>query len=56
MLKKLLAERGVTLTKELSEVVVQDIKFNQITFKKCTSLKELLTIAERCSAALKRCA
>ncbi|MBM7869337.1 hypothetical protein JOC70_000806 [Clostridium pascui] len=56
MIKKLLAERGVILTKELSETVIQDIKFNKIGFKKCTSLEELLTIAERCSAALKRCA
>lgn len=56
MLKKLLGERGVILTKELSEAVIQDIKFNKIGFKKCTSLEELLIISERCDMALKRCA
>lgn len=56
MLKKLLAERGITLTKELSDWVIQDIKFNNISFNKLTSLEELLAIAERCSVTLRRCA
>lgn len=56
MLKRLLGERGVVLTEELSIAVIQDIKFNKIGFKKCTSLEELLTIVERCDMALKRCA
>lgn len=55
MLKKLLAERGITLTEDLSRAVVQDIAFNNIGFNKHTSLEELLTIAERCNGALGRC-
>ncbi|EJE7235436.1 hypothetical protein M5L40_002395 [Clostridium botulinum] len=56
MLKKLLAERGVILTKELSDMVIQNIKFNKIKFNKCTSLEELLIITERCNRALIKCA
>ncbi|MDU1348305.1 hypothetical protein [uncultured Clostridium sp.] len=56
MIKKLLIERGVILTKELSEVVVQGIKFNKIRFNKCTSIEELLIITERCNKALNKCA
>ncbi|EPY2274543.1 hypothetical protein ACXAUS_003442 [Clostridium sporogenes] len=56
MLKRLLKERGVILTKELSDMVIADIKFNKIRFNKCTSLKELLVIAERCNKALTKCA
>ncbi|WP_434290871.1 hypothetical protein [Clostridium botulinum] len=56
MLKRLLAERGVILTKELSDMIIADIKFNKIRFNKCTSLEELLAITERCNKALKKCA
>ncbi|MBY6756387.1 hypothetical protein HYH82_03525 [Clostridium botulinum] len=56
MLKRLLAERGVILTKELSDMVIADIKFNKIKFNKCTSLEELVVIAERCNRALLKCA
>ncbi|EPY2279545.1 MAG: hypothetical protein E6594_09695 [Clostridium sporogenes] len=56
MLKKLLKKRGVILTKELSDMVIQDIKFNKIKFNKCTSLEELLVITERCNKALIKCA
>ncbi|ACA56473.1 conserved hypothetical protein [Clostridium botulinum A3 str. Loch Maree] len=56
MLKRLLAERGVILTKELSDIVIADIKFNKIRFNKCTSLDYLLSIAERSASILKRCA
>lgn len=47
MLKRLLSERGVILTKELSDMVIADIKFNKIRFNKCTSLEEFLLIIER---------
>ena len=56
MLKKILADRRIELTKELSDVIVQDIKFNRIRFNRKTSLNELLQIAERCNKALTRCA
>lgn len=56
MLKKLLAEKGVILTKELSDWIIQDVAFNRIGFNKTTNLEELLIIAERCSIALSRCA
>lgn len=56
MLKRLLSERGVILTKELSDMVIADVKFNKIRFNKCTSLEELLIITERCNKALKKCA
>lgn len=56
MFKKLLADKGIELTDELSKAVIQDIKFNRIGFNKCTSLKDLLTIAERCNIVLRRCA
>ncbi|HIE5671667.1 hypothetical protein [Clostridium botulinum] len=56
MLKRLLAERGVILTKELSDMVISDIKFNKIRFNKCTSLEEFLLIIERCNKALIKCA
>ncbi|EJO5347177.1 hypothetical protein NRP93_001250 [Clostridium botulinum] len=56
MLKRLLAERGVILTKELSDMVRAEIKFNKIKFNKCTSLEELVVITERCNKALIKCA
>ena len=56
MLKKLLSQRGIILTKELSDAVIQDIKFNKIGFNKRTSLEELLKIAEIYDAVCKRTA
>ncbi|WP_179631903.1 hypothetical protein [Clostridium peptidivorans] len=55
MLRTLLCQRGIVLNKELSNMVVEDIKFNNINFNKKTSLKELLIIIERCDFVLKRC-
>lgn len=54
MLKKLLAEKGIILTKELSDFVIADIKLNRIKFKKCTSLHYLLNTAIRNSNILKK--
>ncbi|WP_192859903.1 hypothetical protein [Clostridium botulinum] len=56
MLKRLIAERGVILTKELSDMVIADIKFNNIRFNKYTSIEEVLVITERCNQALMKCA
>ncbi len=55
MLKQQLFNNGITLTKELSDMVAADIKFNNISFNKKTSLKEILIIAGRCDLALRRC-
>ncbi|KEI01587.1 hypothetical protein [Clostridium botulinum] len=51
MLKAILERRfNRHLTKEefevIAEMVTDDIKFNRINFKKCTSLHEVLNIAE----------
>ncbi|EJO5346411.1 hypothetical protein NRP93_000457 [Clostridium botulinum] len=54
MLKRLLAERGVILTKELSDMVIADIKFNKIKFNKCTSLEYMLDVAIRSANIFKR--
>ncbi len=60
MLKKLLEERGINLTKAefgiVMEIVTDDIKFNRINFKKCTSLDYVLDIAIRSASIFKRCA
>lgn len=60
MLRKLLEKRGIYLTNEEFEIVMQitedDIKFNRISFKKCTSLNYILDIAERSVAVFRRCA
>ncbi|MGO5075218.1 hypothetical protein ACTQ4K_14980 [Clostridium sporogenes] len=60
MLKKLLEERGINLTKEefaiVAEITTDDIKFNRINFKKCTSLDYVLDIAVRSASIFKRCA
>ncbi|WMJ81938.1 hypothetical protein RBU49_06735 [Clostridium sp. MB40-C1] len=37
-------------------MTTEDIKFNRIRFKKCTSLNYILDIAERSALVLKRCA
>lgn len=54
MLKNLLAQKNVTLTKELSDMVAADIKFNNINFGRKTSLEDLLVIATRCDRVMKR--
>lgn len=60
MLRKLLKERGINLTKAefavVAEIVTDDIKFNRINFKKCTSLNYVLDIAVRSASIFKRCA
>lgn len=60
MLKKLLEERGINLTKAefaiICEIVTNDIKFNRLSFKKCTSLDYVLDIAIRSADIFKRCA
>lgn len=55
MLKQQLFNKGIDLTKELSDMVAADIKFNNISFNKKTSLKTLLAVAERCDLTLRRC-
>ncbi|WP_443660110.1 hypothetical protein [Clostridium algidicarnis] len=55
MLKQQLFNKGIILNKELADMVVADIKFNNISFNKKTSLEELLTVAERCDLTLRRC-
>jgi len=59
MLKKLLEEEGIKTTKvefeELMEAVAEDIKFNNIGFKKRTTYKEFLSITLRTAAVIKRC-
>lgn len=37
-------------------IVTDDIKFNRISFSKCTSLDYVLDIAERSANIFKRCA
>ncbi|MBN3403560.1 hypothetical protein EXN54_19495 [Clostridium botulinum] len=60
MLRKLLKERGINLTKAefgiVMEIVTDDIKFNRINFKKCTSLDCVLDIAIRSADIFKKCA
>lgn len=60
MLRKLLERRVGQLSNSefaaICEIVTDDLKFNRIGFKKCTSLSYVLYIAERSAAALKRCA
>ncbi|GAA0082455.1 MULTISPECIES: hypothetical protein [Clostridium] len=60
MLRKLLKERGINLTKEefaiVAEITTDDIKFNRISFKKRTSLDYVLDIAIRSASIFKRCA
>lgn len=60
MLKKLLEERGINLTKAefgvVMEIATDDIKFNRISFKKRTSLDYVLDIAIRSADIFKNCA
>ncbi len=59
MLKKLLEEKGIKITKvefeELMEAVAEDIKFNNIMFKKRTTFREFMDITLRTATVLKRC-
>ncbi|MBO0538534.1 hypothetical protein EXQ27_07700 [Clostridium botulinum] len=58
MLKKLLEERGINLRKEefaiVAEITTDDIKFNRVSFGKCTSLDYVLDIAIRSASIFKR--
>ncbi|MBO0572782.1 hypothetical protein FDF50_16595 [Clostridium botulinum] len=60
MFKKLLEERGINLTKAefaiICEITTDNIKFNRLSFKKCTSLDYVLDIAVKNSSIFKRCA
>ncbi|HID0882144.1 hypothetical protein [Clostridium botulinum] len=60
MLRKLLKERGINLTEAefaiICEIITDDIKFNRVSFKKCTSLDYVLSIAIRSASIFKRCA
>lgn len=59
MLKKLLEEKGIKTTKvefkELMEAVAEDIKFNNIGFKKRTTFSEFMDITLRTVTVIKRC-
>lgn len=58
MLKKLLEERGINLTEAefaiICEITTNDIKFNRLSFKKCTSLDYVLSIAIRSADIFKK--
>lgn len=60
MLKKILEERGINLTEAefaiICEITTDNIKFNRINFKKCTSLNYVVEIAIRSASIFKRCA
>lgn len=56
MLKKLLEQNGIILTKDLSDAVIADINFNNIGFGRRTSIKQFLSIAETCSIVIKKSA
>ncbi|MCY6957922.1 hypothetical protein [Clostridium brassicae] len=60
MLRAMLERRVGHLSNDefeiICEMTTEDIKFNRIRFKKCTSLAYILDIAERSAYVLKRCA
>ena len=60
MLRQALMYKGLFLTdkefKTVMETTTDDIKFNQILFKKKIKLNEVIEIATNCAKALKRCA
>jgi hypothetical protein len=56
MLKKILEQRGISLTKDLSDAVTDDIKFNNIGFGKRTNLERFLLIAEISEVVIKKSA
>jgi len=59
MFRSLLGRQKIVLNdiqyKEVLEATTEDIKFNNITFRKRTSLSNVITIAQRVAVALKRC-
>lgn len=59
MLRKLLESKGFKINDEEFEsimcMVTEDLKFNNITFKKRTSIEEVLAIAQMSAIALRRC-
>lgn len=59
MLQKILEEKGIKTTKiefeELMEAVAEDIKFNNIGFKKRTTFSEFMDITLRAATVIKRC-
>lgn len=40
----------------VAEIVTDDIRFNRISFNKCTSLDYVLDIAEKSATVFRRCA
>lgn len=40
----------------ICEIATDDIKFNRVSFEKCTSLECVLNIAERSAGVFRRCA
>jgi hypothetical protein len=58
MIRKLLEEQGLKMSdQEFSEVMTmatQDIKFNNVSFKKRTSLDSMLVIVQRCFIVIGR--
>lgn len=58
MIRKLLKENGIIMTdREFSEImgaVTQDIKFNQIGFKKRTSIYDVIILSARCYVTFQR--
>lgn len=60
MFKEVLEKRGVHLSNsefaKVMDMVTDDIKFNRIGFKKCTSLEYVLEIILISASISKRCA
>lgn len=60
MFKEVLEKRGVHLSNsefaKVMDMATNDIKFNRISFKKCTSLEYVLEIVIRSASVFKRCA
>jgi hypothetical protein len=59
MFRSLLEKQKIVLNdiqyKEVLEATTDDIKFNNISFKRRTSLSNVITIAQRVAVTLKRC-
>lgn len=60
MVRKALENRVGVLTNEefaiVCEITSDDLKFNRVSFKKCTSLNYVLDIAVRAAEVFKKCA
>jgi hypothetical protein len=61
MLKKLLENKSGHPMSNVEFAIVmsmttEDIKFNNISFKKKTNINEVIVIAARCAIAFKKCA